>query len=100
MKFTDTEAITGEMILANTHYVARPYDLTDYSDLVDENGMIAAGTILPSNDSSALGVLFSDVRYDENPNGTLVTHGTIVTGRLPEEPTDDAKSALTQITFI
>lgn len=99
MKYTRQSVITGNMILANDHYTAKPYDCTGLTDLATD-GVIPAGTIIPSNDSSAKGVLLSDVRLNENPNGTIVTHGFIRLDKIPTAPSEDAKSALSMVQFV
>jgi len=99
MRYTRNSVVTGTMILANDHYTAKPYDCTGLTDLAT-NGIIPAGTIIPSNDSSATGVLLSDVNLNKNPNGTIVTHGFIRLDKLPAAPSDDAKSALPMVQFV
>lgn len=99
MKYTRHSAVTGNMILANDHYTARPCDCTGLTDLAT-NGIIPAGAIIPSNDSSAKGVLLNDVRLSENPNGTIVIHGFIRLDKIPTAPSEDAKSALPMVQFV
>lgn len=86
MKFTEKSIVTEKMILANDHYVAKPYDCTSLTTLADTNGVIPAGTIIPSNDANAVGVLLTDVVLAENPNGTIVIHGWIRKDKLPTQP--------------
>lgn len=45
MKFTTKDVTQGVTILANDHYVAIPYDC---SKITATNGVIKAGTIIPS----------------------------------------------------
>lgn len=99
MRFKTTTAGTGSMVLANDHYTAMPYDCTLLTTLA-EDGVIPAGTVIPSNDASAKGVLLSDVRLEENPNGTIVTHGFIRPDKLPAAPTEAAKTALKLVQFV
>lgn len=99
MKYTRHSTVTGTMILANDHYTAKPYDCTGLTDLATD-GVIPAGTIIPSNDSSAKGVLLNDVRLSENPNGTIVIHGFIRLDKIPTAPSEDAKSALPMVQFV
>ena len=108
MKFKTTAITQPTEILYNDHYVAIPYDCTEIT--ANEDGVIPAGTIIPANDNTAIGVLLSDVVKAENPNGTIVIHGFIKTAALPAEPTADetvegvttlgAKSVLKQIIFM
>lgn len=105
MKFTEKGVGQDKNILANDHYVAIPYDCSELSSLAT-SGVIPAGTIIPSNDKNAIGVLLNSVVLDENPNGTIVIHGFIVKSKLPAVPTTDqsdavgAVTALKQITFV
>ena len=92
MKFKRTSIAADKLILANDHYVAIPYDCSEVS--AEENGVIPAGTIIPANDSTAIGV------PKENPNGAVVIHGFIETAKLPTAPESDAKTAMKQITFL
>lgn len=107
MKFTTKDVTQGVNILANDHFVAIPYNC---SEITATNGVIKAGTIIPSNDDKAIGVLLNDVYPAENPNGAIVIHGFIVAAKLPAAPTADttidsgtkigAKTVLKQITFM
>lgn len=97
MKFTETEVSQDKLILANDHYVAVPYDCSAVSA---SNGIIPAGTILPANDATAVGVLLHSVDKNDDPNGALIVHGFIVEDKLPTEPAAAAKTALGQITFM
>ena len=99
MKFTSKSVAQGVNILANDHYVAIPYDCTALSALATD-GVIKEGTIIPANDATALGVLLNPVVLGENPNGTIVIHGFIESGKLPAAPADAAKTALAQIKFM
>lgn len=101
MKFTNTTVGAPTEILYNDHYVAIPYNCTSLSALAS-NGVIAAGTIIPSNDGNAEGVLMRDVTLAENPNGTVITHGFIKQSALPTAPTQAAINALSGkgLTFI
>lgn len=93
MKFTTKSFAQGKLILANDHYVAIPYDCTGLTALA-KDGVIPAGTIIPANDATAKGVLFSDVVLAENPNGTIVVHGFIKKSTLPAEPAETVKLPL------
>ncbi len=97
MKYTKRSAVTGVNILANDHYVAIPYDCTALTALATD-GVIPAGTLIPANDATAVGVLFTDVVLDENPNGTVVVHGFVKKSKLPVAP--DGAVDIPQITFV
>ena len=88
-----------KLILFNDHYVAMPYDCSSLSALATD-GVIPAGTIIPSNDENAIGVLLNNVVLAENPNGTIVTHGFIKQKALPAEPSSTAISTLKLIVFM
>ena len=97
MKFTSKTVAGGVNILANDHYVAIPYDC---SEITGTNGVVKAGTIIPANDATAIGVLLTDVVLGENPNGTIVIHGFINKAKLPVAPATAAITALKGITFM
>ena len=99
MKYSTTSFVQEKIILANDHYVAIPYDCTALSALATE-GVIKAGTIIPANDATAVGVLLTDVVLGENPNGTIVIHGFIKQDKLPATPDTAAVTALSQIKFM
>lgn len=98
MEFKRTSIAADKLILANDHYVAIPYDCSDIT--ANDAGIIPAGTIIPANGATAIGVLLSDVKKAENPNGTIVIHGFITASKLPAAPADAAKTALNMIKFI
>lgn len=84
MKFTHNTVTPKVEILYNDHYVAMPYDCSAIA--ANEKGIIPAGTIVPANDATAIGVLLSDVVKEDNPNGTIVIHGFIKKSKLPAQP--------------
>lgn len=86
MKFKETTFVNGKEILYNDHFVAIPYDCSAIS--ADGDGVIKAGTIIPANNATAIGVLLSDVKKAENPNGTIVIHGFIKKSVLPVAPAE------------
>lgn len=97
MKFTNKTVASGVNILANDHFVAIPYDCTALTALATEN-IIPAGTIIPANDATAVGVLLTDVNLAENPNGTIVIHGFIKKSKLPAAPAEGV--AIAQVQFM
>lgn len=99
MKFSTKSIAQGKTILANDHYVAIPYDCTALSSLA-KDGVIEAGTIVPANDATAVGVLLTPVVIADNPNGTIVVHGFINGAELPSAASSAAKTALAQIKFM
>ena len=86
MKFKTTNVAGTKEILANDHYVAIPYDCSAITANAD--GIIPAGTIIPANNATAIGVLLWDVDKAGNPNGTIVIHGFIKKSKLPVAPAD------------
>ena len=96
MKFTTNKATGTKEILANDHYVAIPYDCTALA--ANAEGIVPAGTIVPANDASAIGVLLYDVKKADNPNGAVVIHGFIKKAKLPAAPASGVN--LPQIKFM
>lgn len=93
MIFEENNVLTGTEILYNAKYVAIPYDCTELSSLAT-NGVIPAGTLIPANDGSAIGVLLHNVTLADNPNGTVVISGFIKQSALPTAPSQAAVTAL------
>lgn len=93
MKYSEAAVVVTKEILYNDHYVGIPYDCTLLSSLAT-NGVIPAGTLIPSNDGNAIGVLLHDVTLADNPNGTVVIHGFIKQAALPTAPSQAAVNAL------
>lgn len=98
MKFSKNAVTRTAEILYNDHYVAIPYDCSAIQ--ANDKGIVPAGTIVPKNDATAVGVLLHDVKVADNPNGTIVIHGFINKAKLPAEPDSDAVTALKAITFL
>lgn len=108
MKYKNASFTPQKEILANDHFVAVPYDCSSLT--ADSDGVVKAGTIVPKNDGTAIGVLLYDVTPDDNPNGAVVIHGFVKKSKLPEQPSEDtatgdtksvgAVTALKQITFL
>jgi len=99
MKFKSTAVNTAKEILYNDHFVAVPYDCTSLTTLAT-NGVILAGTVVPANDNSAIGVLLHDVKIADNPNGTVVVHGFIDKNKMPTAPAAAAIKAMKDIVFM
>jgi hypothetical protein len=98
MRFTRNSIGSDKLVLANDHFVNMAYDCSKLTP--NSDGIIPAGTIVPANDATAVGVLFQDVVPEENPNGTITIHGFIDASKLPTAPAAAAKTALKQITFM
>lgn len=104
MRFSQTEYGSEKQILMFPNpYVAAPQKFSQDSSLaVNVNGrkIIKAGTIYPSNDASALGIVFNDLDVTEgDQNGAILVFGFVKTNALPVAPTAAAKSALNMIKF-
>lgn len=68
--------------------------------LVNGRRILKAGTIYPSNDASAQGVVLQDYDLTDNEqNIAIIIAGDIKSGALPEAPNANAVSALPRITF-
>ena len=104
IEYKSQDYTTGKQILVfPDHYVgvAKTFARND-SAAATVNGrkIIKAGTIYPSNDANAIGVVFYDVDVtDGDQNGTLIVHGFIKKAALPANPSANAKSALKAIQF-
>lgn len=94
MKFTSNAVTRTAEILHNDHYVAIPYDCSALT--ANGDGIIPAGTIVPANDATAIGVLLHDVKKAGNPNGTIVIHGFIKKAKLPAAPASTVKLPMIQ----
>lgn len=65
------------------------------------DGVIKAGTVFPSNDASAKGILLHDVNLRNGDNvASLIIAGYILESRLPVVVDAAAKTALKDITFL
>lgn len=96
---------TPKQILATPdNYVAFAIKLEHNDELaVDVAGrkIVKAGTIFPSNDAEAKGVILNDYDVtDGDKTAALVTFGFIEEGKLPQAPSPEAKGALKMIQFI
>ena len=63
---------------------------------VDDKKIIKAGTVVPTNDSSAKGIVFEDVDitdYDKKPISVIVA-GRVIKENLPVTVNSDAETAL------
>ena len=93
-----------EILVFPDHYVAMPKTFTKGHSLateVDGKKIIKAGTIYPSNDASAVGVVFRDVDVtNDDANGAIIIHGFVKTAALPAVPSTAAKGALKGIQFL
>lgn len=73
------------------------------SAAADVNGrkILKAGTIYPTNDASAIGVVENDIDVtDGDEAGALIIHGFINSKKIPAEAAEAAKTALPGIIFL
>jgi hypothetical protein len=65
---------------------------------VDGSKYVPMGTVYPSNDANAEGIVYEDVDVTTgNMPGSVVTAGTIYEDRLPEKLNSSAKAAMPNI---
>lgn len=77
-------------------------DDTNAAVITDALGhkVIPAGTIWPSNDAKAKGVLLNEVNVNEGPQmAALIVEGWLLGQRLPVAPSAAAMTAMTTIHF-
>lgn len=96
---------TGKQILA----FPEPYVCVAHTFAKDDmaattlNGrkILQAGTIYPTNDESAVGIVFNDLDVtDGDATGAVLLEGYVKTDALPKAPEETAKTALKKITFM
>lgn len=86
--------------LQSQHFISFTHQVDATHPNKNEDGIIPAGSFYPKNDASAIGITISDadVSNGEQPIGVIV-EGYVLGDRLPEQPTPEAKAALTGIKF-
>lgn len=105
MKYKTIAYNSAKHILAMPdHYVSIARKGTKTSGMVVEEGdrfIIKAGTIYPSNDDKAIGVVLQDYDVTESDASmAIVLHGFIRVDRLPTSPSDAALKNLRMIYFL
>ncbi|WP_137744550.1 hypothetical protein [Robertmurraya siralis] len=88
--------------LASSKVQAFTYQVSDAGVVTNSDGkkIVKAGTILPANDETAEGILYTDVDVTNGPQpGSLIVEAYVLEERLPAPPSTEAKTALTKITF-
>lgn len=90
--------------LASSKFTSFTTMLDDTNAAVTTDGLghkvIPAGTIIPSNDANAKGILLNEVNVNEGPNmGALIVEAWVYGQRLPVTPTAAAITAMTTIHF-
>lgn len=111
MKYKTIAYDSAKHILAMPdHYVSiarkatKPTKATEASGMIVKEGdrfIIKAGTIYPSNDNKAIGVVLQDYDVTESDASmAIVLHGFIRVDRLPTPPSDAALKNLRMIYFL
>lgn len=105
MKYKTIAYDSAKHILAMPdHYVPIARKATKADGMVVKEGdrfIIKAGTIYPSNDNKAIGVVLQDYDVTESDASmAIVLHGFIRVDRLPTLPTDAALKNLRMIYFL
>lgn len=105
MKYKTIAYDSAKHILAMPdHYVSIARKATKTGGMVVKEGdrfIIKAGTIYPSNDNKAIGVVLQDYDVTESDASmAIVLHGFIRADRLPTPPSDAALKNLRMIYFL
>lgn len=100
---TNTFGTASGILMFPDNYQARPqtFQPTDSTAVtVGAKKVVKAGTIWPSNDTNAQGVVLYDVDVTNGTaSGALLFEGSIKTSKLPAAPDAAAIAALPRITF-
>lgn len=99
MAFMNTEKFhSGNNILASEIGLIQKTKEGTKAMAVDEDGrrIIKAGTVFPTNDASAIGIVFEDVDMtnDEKRPISVIIAGRVIEANLPVAVNEAAKSAL------
>ena len=102
-KHTDYTTAKGVLVFPD-HYVSVAHTFKkDDAAAVTQYGrkIVKAGTLYPSNDASAIGIVWADYDVtDGDRTGALIIHGFVKTKALPVIPSSAAKGALKMIQFL
>lgn len=88
--------------LASSRFQAFTQQVSDAGVTANAEGkkIVPAGTIWPSNDANAKGILHNDVDVTHGPQpGSVIVEGYVLEARLPVAPDATAKTALKEIKF-
>lgn len=95
MKITDPVRYdTEQNFLKSAHFVAFTYT-AEASNATD--GIVKAGTVIPANDATAVGIVFHDTEVGQPMS--VIVEGHVYEDRLLAEVTAEAKTALKNIGF-
>lgn len=105
VEFNHQDYTTAKQILVfPDHYVSVAHTFLKNdaaAATVDGRKIIKAGTIYPTNDAKAVGIVFTDVDVTNGDmNGALLIHGFVKTAALPAAPAATAVPVLKQIEFL
>ena len=105
IEYKSQDYSTGKQILVfPDHYVcvAHTFEKDDAAaTTVEGRKIIKAGTVYPTNDANAIGIVFNDMDVtDGDATGAMLIHGFVKTAALPAVPAAEAKSALKMIEFM
>lgn len=108
MKQTVYGAPPVQILATPDHYVAIGYrhakataEVPGNAVLQEGRYVVKAGTIYPSNDSNAIGIVLNDYDvHDGDAMLAVVVHGFVKTAALPAVPVANALAAMKQITFV
>lgn len=108
MKATTYGAPPVQILATPDHYVAIGYRHAKAASgseglavLQEGRYVVKAGTIYPSNDSNAVGIVLNDYDVtDGDATLAVVIHGFIKTASLPAIPVANALAAMKQLTFL
>lgn len=102
-KHTDYTTAKGVLVFPD-HYVSVAHTFKkDDAAAVPQDGrkIVKAGTLYPSNDDKAIGIVWADYDVtDGDRTGALIIHGFVKTKALPFIPSPAAKGALKMIQFL
>lgn len=88
--------------LAHEECTRETREISQASAVTTDNGSkyVPMGTVYPSNDGNAIGILYEDVDVTNgNMPGSVVTAGTVVEAKLPAALNGAAKTALENAGF-
>lgn len=96
---------TREILQNSSVFLANPQTISEDDAVVttDEEGnkMIKTGTVYPSNDANARGIIYGDFYFDfGDVNVPVMYEATVLEGELPVPVSAEAKAVLPRITFI
>ena len=97
-----------ESLLVGSHFLSRGFNhevattsTPGLAVLEGEKWIIKAGSIYPSNDENAIGIVDNDYDVTRSAqNIAVIVHGLVKLSGLPQPPTSDAITAMKLINFV